>query len=881
MSKYRFLRFVLMLVLGMAMTVSASAESKFSFNSTPGQLPKDVIPQHYAITIEPDMKTLNFKGSEVVDINVQKAGHTIVLNSLELNIIRAILVGESGQNATIKGDDRTQIVSLTFPQAVKEGSHKLKLEFEGKIGAQSQGLHYIKYPTDKGEKVMLATQMEATDARRMFPCWDEPVYRTTYQLKVTVPHSFMAVSNTPVETERVTSDELKTVTFSSTPKMSSYLMVLIAGELEALEGESEGVQLRVITTEGKKEKGQYALEATKKLLPYYNEYFGMKYPLPKLDQIAIPGGFGGAMENWGGITYNESILLFDPNTSSQDTKETIFAVLSHEIAHQWFGNIVTMAWWDNLWLNEGFASWMGTKATDHFNPEWNIWLRANAAKNFVMRSDARKTTHPIQQPVNNPTDAARIFDEITYLKGEAFIRMLEAYLGDSPFRQGIRSYMKSHQYSNTTTADLWYDLEKASSKPISKIASGWTEQPGFPTVNVKSSCQSGERTLTLEQERFTVNDPNPKSLQWQIPIAISYVAENKPVSYVLLSQKMITVPGGGCNSPVKLNAGNVGYYRVKYDPAIFDQLMKAMNKLSDADRLNLLSDTWALAEAGHGSATDYLELAEAMRDETNLAIWEEIITRLLFIDDLQIGQPGRERFKAYARSLLGPVFRRIGWEVKPGAAKSVSQLRSRLIFALGRLKDEAVIAEARERFRAFVLNPQSLPADLREPVFYVVGSYSDRETFEQLHGLARQSQNTEEKHQFYRAMQGALDPKLAEENLKIALLDELPPEEAAFSLFGVAGSGEHAELTWKFAQQHMKELTSKLASFSKGAYVPGLLGMFSETTRADELEAYSKRNLPAEDQPEVAKAAEQIRFKAALKQREMPKIDRWASRRID
>lgn len=804
----------------------------------------------------------------------------IVLNSLELSITRASLAGELGLIATVKIDDNKQIVSLTFPQVIKPGQYKLELEFEGKIGAQSQGLYHIKYPTDKGEKIMLATQMEPTDARRMFPCWDEPVYRTTYQLTVTLPQKFMTVSNTPVESEKVSGNELKTVTFGRTPKMSSYLIVLIAGELEALGGESEGVQLRIITTEGKQEKGRYALEVTKRLLPYYNEYFGTKFPLPKLDQIAIPGGFGGAMENWGGIIYNESLLLFDPNTSSQDTKEGIFSVMSHEIAHQWFGNIVTMAWWDNLWLNEGFASWMANKATDHFNPEWNVWLRANASKNYVMRSDARKTTHPIQEPVTNPTDAARVFDEITYSKGQALIRMLEAYLGENAFGQGIRSYISAHQYSNTTTADLWDDLEKASGKPISKIAAGWTEQPGFPIVAVKSLCQSGARILKMEQERFTVNDMSPKLLQWSIPIAISSVIENKPAKYVLLSQKAMTVPGGGCNSSIKLNAGSVGYYRVKYDSVMFGQLVQVMNMLSDADRLNLLSDVWALAESGHGSATDYLELAETMRDETNLAVWEEILTRLKFIDYLQIGQPGRELFQAYARSLLGSVFERIGWGAKPEEAKSVSLLRSRLILALGRFKDETVIAEATGHFQAFVRNPQSLPADLREPVFYVVGRYSDPETFEQLHRLARQSQSTEEKQQFYGAMQGALDLKAAEENLKIALSDELAPELAAFSLFGVAFSGEHVELTWKFAQQHIKELTSKLSSFARVAYVPGLLEMFSEAARADELEAYGKRNLPAEAQPEVAKAAESIRFKAALKQRELPKIDQFVRRRI-
>ncbi|MEJ7712900.1 MAG: M1 family metallopeptidase [Pyrinomonadaceae bacterium] len=652
-------------------------------------------------------------------------------------------------------------------------------------------------------------------------------------------------------------------------------MVLVAGELEALSGEAEGVQIRIITTEGKKEKGQYALDMTKKLLPYFNKYFGVKYPLPKLDLIAVPGGFGGAMENWGGITFNEAILLFDPNTSSQDTKEAIFSVGSHEIAHQWFGDIVTMAWWDNLWLNEGFASWMASKSTDHFNPDWDFWLRANASKNYVMGLDARKTTHPIQQAVNNPNDAARIFDQITYQKGEAFIRMLEEYIGEDAFRQGIRSYMKAHLYSNTTTADLWDALEKASGKPIGKIASGWTEQPGFPMIRAKSSCQSAQRTLTLEQERFTVNDPSPKALQWQIPVAVTKVGANQPTTYFLLGEKGMSMPVGDCTSVVKLNAGNAGYYRVKYEPEMFSELARAISKLSDADRLSLLSDTWAMSEGEHGDATDYLKLAEAVREGNSLAIWEEVTSRMLFIDRLQIGQPGRERFQAYARSLMRPVLTKIGWDAKTQEAKSVGQLRSRLITTLGRFRDEAVMAESRKRFQSFLKNPASLSSDLRDPVFYVVGRYSDRETFEQLHKLARQSQSIEEKQQQYGAMQGAVDPRLAEENLKIALTDELPPSEASFSVLSVAASGEHLELSWKFAQQHLKELTSKLAAFSKGAYVPNLMGLFSEATRADELEAYSKHNLTAEDQPEVAKAAESIRFKSAFKQRELPKIDQW------
>jgi aminopeptidase N len=711
----------------------------------------------------------------------------------------------------------------------------------------------------------------------MFPGWDEPVYRATFRLTVTVPENFMAVSNTPVETETPHGDGTKTVTFGRTPRMSSYLVVFVAGELEAVSGVADGVRIRVVTTRGKKEQGRYAVEVAEKLLPYYNEYFGVKYPLPKLDLIAIPGGFGGAMENWGGITFNESILLFDPATSSQDTKETIFSVESHEMAHMWFGDIVTMAWWDNLWLNEGFASWMSSKATDHFNPDWHVWLRANSSKNFVMGRDARSTTHPIQQKVKDAVEANRIFDEITYQKGEAFIRMLEDYLGESDFRSGIRSYMRAHQFSNTTTADLWAALAAASRKPVARIASGWTEQPGFPLVTAKSDCRAGSRTLSLAQERFTVNYPNPTPLTWQVPVSVA--GADGRATYTLLAGKTGTAQGGPCGGRVKLNAGNVGYYRVMYEPAMFAELKSSIRELPDADRLNLLGDTWALAEAGREPATDYLELAEALRDETSLALWEEILTRVVSIDELEVGRPGRAGFEAYARGLLGGVFARVGWDAKPGEPKSTEQLRGRLIEALGYLGDQQVIAEARRRFQSFVNRPDSLSPELRAPVFSVVGHYADRDTYERLRKLARETQSVEEKQRFYFALASALDPKLAEEALKLALTDELPREVAPYLLFAVAGQGEHDEMVWRFAQAHLKELTGKLSEFAAVSYVPSLFGIFTDASRADELEAFAKANLPAEAAPDVAKAAEDIRFHAAFKERELPRIEAWVGGR--
>jgi aminopeptidase N len=888
MLKSLLLRSFALLALGLLLGGPAHAEAKFAFASTPGQLPKDVIPQDYTITLTPNLKTNTFQGFEKVRIAVKRASRTIVLNSLDVDITQAKLTKSTiakevpagrtlsdGPRATVQPNEAKQTTTLTFPNVLKPGVYDLELTFRGKISPRPEGLYYDKYPTAKGEKVMLATQMEPTDARRMFPSWDEPVYRATFQLTVVVPDKFMAVSNTPIIQEKPLGQGLKQVTFGRTPKMSSYLMVLVAGELEAVSGEAEGVKLRIITTEGKKEKGRYALEAAKKLLKYYNNYFGIQYPLSKLDMIAIPGGFEGAMENWGGITYNEAILLFDPKSSSQRTQEAIFGVIAHEMAHQWFGNLVTMAWWDNLWLNEGFASWMGSKATDYFNPQWNVWLRANQEKEVAMDSDARRTTHAIQQPVVNESQAADAFDEITYLKGQSFVRMLETYLGSDTFQTGIRNYMKTYQYSNTTTKDLWSALEHSSGKPVQAIAAGWTEQLGFPVVKVKSACQGGRRTLTLAQERFTINDPNPTPLLWQIPVAITSVGAKARPLYTLIAGKSATVAAGSCKDIVKVNAGNVGYYRVQYDPALFKELQAVLAQLPAPDRVNLLSDTWALVEAGQSRSSTYLDLVEAVRSDTNLVVWEQVLDTLETIYELQQGQPGKAAFEAYARSLLRPVLARIGWEAKPSEFPTVALLRSRAIAALGKYGDEATIAESRRRFQGFLKNSNTLDLDLRDPVLQIVGRYSDKATYDQLHDLGRKAEATEEKLRYYEAMQAALDPKLAAQTLQIALTDELSPSVAAGLVSGVAFSGEQPQLAWTFAQQHMKELLAKLAFFNRNSYVPNLMEAFSEAARADELESYAQTNLPKDAQAEVVKGAELIRFKASLKARELPKIDQW------
>ncbi|MDB6066369.1 MAG: pepN [Pedosphaera sp.] len=866
-------RFLAILLL-IALVVNASAGTPFSLESTPGQLPKSVVPRHYAIRIQPDLAKFTTSGSMTVDIEALRPVKQIVLNALDMEITGATLI--AGQETALRPrlSPGGQTLILKLPAELPKGKYRLAIDFKGEIGEQAQGLFYAKYAAPSGKKVMLGTQMEPTDARRMFPCWDEPVFRATFALTMILPEKFKAYSNMPIESETPVKGGLKEVKFGTTPPMASYLVVMVAGELEEIKDKVDGVQIRVVTTEGKKEQGRYALDATKKLLAYYNRYFGIKYSLPKLDQIAIPGGFSGAMENWGGITYNESTVLFDPKTSSQQTRKDVFITVAHEMSHQWFGNLVTTAWWDNLWLNEGFATWMETKATDHFNPEWEMWLSAAADKTGVMSSDARTSTHPIQQPVSNESDANDAFDTITYQKGGAILRMLENYLGPEVFRQGVHEYLSAHSYSNATTADLWQALEKVSGKPISAIAAGWTEQPGLPVVSIKTASANGKQTVSLKQERFTVDYPDAEPVSWKIPFTWMD-ATHRGVHDVLLEGKSAPAAIDDAGSAIKANAGNVGYYRVLYDPTLFARLQKEISKLPPADQLNLLNDGWAMVEANRASSTNYFALVEALRHVTTFAIWDQIISTLDTIDELQQKQSNRQAFQAYARFLLQPQLRRLGWQPRSHESGNDGLLRNRVIGALGHFGDAAVISESKARFQRFLAAPGSLAPDLRPSVLGIVGRYSDKPTYDHLHDLARNAAGTEERKLYYNAMAAALDPALAKETLAISLTDETVPQEATVLVSEVAGAGEQPDLAWEFASSHINELLARVDSFYRNSYVSSILASLSDAAHADELESYVKKHLSDDAVAKTRETAETIRFKSALKRRELPVLDRW------
>jgi len=862
-------------VLVLLLVVSAAhADAPFSFDTTPGQLPKTVTPIHYTLNLQPNLEALTVAGSAVIDVEVRTPTDRFVLNAVDMTFSAASLDGVS-QTPSIAVDKDAQTVTLTFPRAIEAGRYKLRIAYSGQINKFGRGIYSIDYRTDDGRKRMIASHSEPTDARRIFPSWDEPAFKATFDLTVTVPERFMAVSNMPVAREGPAGSGSKRVSFERTPKMSTYLFVLVAGELERLTGEAEGIAIGVVTTRGKSANGRYAIEQTADLLKYFNEYFAAKYPLPKLDLVALPSNSASAMEHWGAITFFESGLLYDPAKSTIETQRRVFSLLAHEIAHQWLGNLVTTAWWNDLWLNEGFASWMQYKVADALHPEWQPWFNSISAKQGAMAQDARRSARAITQPVANETEARTVFDAITYSKGQAVVRMVETYMGEDVFRDAMRRYMKEHAYSNATSADLWHALDAVSGKAIGLLASPYAAQPGVPLVIADSRCVDGEQRIALKQDRFTVRDPAAQAQRWQVPVRFGL--PDGTAATVLLDGET-EIAAGRCGDAVKLNLSDVGYYRVRYDTTMQGALARRLASMAPADRVNLLADSWALTEANRNPPSAYFELADRLSGDDHRSVADQVIRTLSRVYRLERGRPGQATFAAYARGTLRPLFDHVGWQVVDGEPADRALLRARLIRTLGDLGDEAVLAEARRRFDAFLQDAASLPPNLRDAVTHLVGRGADRATYQTLLGLGRTSTNTEERVRYYSALAGVLDPALARETLAIALTEELP-NDVSRRLINWVAEGEHPDLALEFVKTNFEALATKHGSSFRNTFVSNLMANFSDPARAEELKAFAPVYETSGGRMVAERTRERILADAEFVAEQMPAIDEWVRRR--
>ena len=857
----------------------ALAEPGFSFDATPGKLPKTVIPVHYAIELTPDLGSLALAGVEVVDVEVRAPTARLILNAVNMTFGSAS-IDDNAQRVDIALDAASETATLSFAQPLAAGAHRLRIAFTARINKFDRGLFYVDYPTDNGVKRMISSKLEPSEARRIFPCWDEPAFKASIALDVIVPQTFLAVGNMPVTREETVAPNLKRVSFAATPKMSSYLFVFTAGELERITADADGVTVGVVTTAGKSAKGRFALENAVKLLDYYNDYFGAKYPLPKLDLIAVPGGFGGAMENWGGITFFESRLLFDPATNADTARRSIFGILAHEMAHQWFGDLVTMGWWDNLWLNEGFASWMQVKAAEHLYPQWQSWLNSNSQKQFAMALDARRTSHPIQQPVADESEAMAAFDGITYSKGQALIRMLESYLGAQAFRDGIRKYMAAHAYGNTTTADLWQALESAAGKPVTGIAASFTEQDGVPLVIAETACDGGRQRMALRQDRFVIAPRNAGTVwpprAWQIPVVAGALQATRPAD-ILLLEGPTEIAAGACGEAVKVNLGDTGYYRVEYGPQSRIALAKSLALMAPEDRINFIADAWAMVQAGRAEPSSYLALTEQIGSQDHRVVWEQVIGTLNRLDRLARGRSERPALQNYARARLRPLFDRLGWD--KGSGEDDDLLRASVIRTLGEFGDGDIVAEAKRRFASFLQNPQTLPTALRDAVTYLAGITADRAGYDTLLALARKSTVTNERLRYYFAAASARDPELARATLALTLTDELPTTIIGGVINTVASSGEQPDLAWDFVKANFDALAAKLGPTFRDAFVPNFMTNFTDQAHAAELANFAPAQATSGGRVMTARALESIAIAADLQARALPAIDAWIRER--
>jgi len=857
----------------LALATAASAQTLFSFDGTPGRLPKTVVPDAYQIAITPDLTTLSLTGEETIDVTVRQATTSITLNQAGLALTAAKL---DGAPAAITEDQAAQTATLSFPGAISPGRHTLTIAYQGPIPETPNGIYYDDYKTaDGATKRMLVTQFEVADARRMFPSWDEPAFKATFKLTATLPKGLAAVSNMPISSITPADGERQTIAFQTTPKMSSYLLALVVGDMAAVEGRAEGVYMRAFAPSGRESQARYALEAEEKILPYYNQYFATPYPLPKLDLIAIPGNYeAGAMENWGAITFIDDAMLFDPATSSGGTKEEIFEVVAHEMAHQWSGDLVTLGWWDNVWLNEGFATWMETKATDHLNPSWDIWPRQHGDRERAMAQDASPTTHPIQQVIHDESEANTAFDGISYQKGGQVIRMIEDWLGPDTFRDGMRLYMKRHAYGNATSADLWAALGEASGRDVASVASTFTEQAGVPLVNVSRSCSGGKGVLTLTQSRFTIHDANPQPETWLIPVALG--GEDGKKQRLVLGASPTHVALASCDAPLKINAGENGYYRTQYDEASLKPLGKILPRLSAEDRANLLGDQFALFLSGSAPLEDYLNLVGALGSERNIAVWSDTINHLLSLERAVRGEPEHKAFEAYAIRILKPEFSRLGWDARPGESFLDGLLRPSLISALGIFEDPQIVGEAKRRFRAFLVKPAALAPALRQPVFQIVGRSADEATWSRLRDLAARAPGTEEKLRYFAAMAAATDPALIRKNVAFADAGEIPNGRITQFIQEVSSFSGKPDLVYSLFVPVEASIARRITSDGLGPTVltAAAAGSADDATAAALLSAKSTM---ASDgaQIQAKRVAEGIRARAALRVRAAAALKAW------
>ena len=833
------------------------------------RLPQSARPEHYTLSLTPDLAAAKFTGMETIEVTLAEPASTITLNAAEIDFKSvAAVVGGKEIPAQVSLDDEKQQATFTFPQSLSAGPVTLKINYNGILNNQLRGFYLSK----TAKRNYAVSQFEPTDARRAFPSFDEPAMKATFDITLVVDKTDTAISNGNIIGDVPAGEGKHAIHFATTPKMSTYLVALLVGDFQCTSGEADGVPIRSCATPDKVEYGKFALSSAEYILHYYDTYFGIKYPMPKLDMIALPDFEAGAMENFGAITYRETDLLLDDKTASEATRKNVASVVAHEMAHQWFGDMVTMDWWNNIWLNEGFASWMENKPLEAWKPEWKISESVAVELSAALNLDAQKVTRTIRAEANTPDQINEMFDGITYGKAGAMLLMVENFVGEETFRQGVHNYLAAHIYGNATAEDFWNAQTANSHMPVDRIMNSFVSQPGEPLLTFE---RANNGKVTATQERFFLNpkDATGGDQSWVVPVCFKSAAAKSSTCEVLVSaQQQLPIP----SAPFFFaDAAGKGYYRTAYDPSDYKKIFANVESgLKPTERITFVGNEFALMRAGQVSIGDYLDLASALKADPAPNVLTTIVNGLgTTYGRIAATAEERAELNSWIRKTYGPEYAKLG---EPSAADSQDkrELRASMLQLLGGAEDPTVIAQAKEITKKHFADPSSVDPTLAGPALFVAASYGDAALFDELQKTFETSRDPIQQQSALRALSAFQDPSLLKRALDYAVSGKVRNQDSVFVFARAMGNEKTRDTTWQYIQDNWEKVRSQITTMRGGNLVSST-GSFCSTERREQVTTFFATHKVPASRNALTRAQNNIDACIDLRAEQSSNLKRW------
>jgi len=833
------------------------------------RLPEGVHPEHYSLTLTPDLNAATFTGEETIDLVLDHPGRTVTLNAAE---IKFLSVKAGSQTAEVSEDTGKEQATFTFPQELPAGKARLTVSYTGILNDKLRGFYLSKTKA----RNYAVTQFEPTDARRAFPSFDEPALKATYDITLVIDSRDTAISNTQIVSDKPGPMAGKhTLRFATTPKMSTYLVAFLVGDFKCTTGKADGVPIRACSTPDKVAMTKFALESAEYILPYYDKYFGIKYPMPKLDMVALPDFEAGAMENFGCITYRETDLLVNEKSGAIPAKKRVAIVVAHEMAHQWFGDMVTMQWWDNIWLNEGFASWMESKPVAKWKPEWDFPQDDAIDLDTTLNLDSQKTTRTIRAKAETPDEINEMFDGIAYGKAGAVLGMVENYLGEETFRQGVHNYLAAHLYANATAEDFWNAQTSTSHKPVDRIMQSFVTQPGVPLLSFSETTRSG---VPVAQSRFFLSGTTSDSTQhWTVPVCLK--TGGKPdCTVVTPDQKVVPLPQGDAASFFFANAGAKGYYRTSYTTPQFKAIVaKVETALSPQERIDLIGDRWALVRSGQGDAGDFMDLVLALRKDPNGLVMGSALDKVKVINARIATDHERDQLAAILRREFSPVYASLGHPVQ-GESYSRQQLRAELMEILGVANDPAVLAEAKDLTdRAYgpgARKDKDLDPILTVSAISMTAAHGDAALYGKVMAASKDGSDPGLQSEALRTLALFSDPALVRRTMDYVTSGQVRNQDSWIPMAILLSGRETREPTWDYIRENWDRVHAQFTTNS-GSRVVAAAGTFCSVEKRDEVASFFSTHKVDAAERTLAKALDNINDCIRLRKTQEPNLRSW------